>query len=265
MYEAFFGLREKPFAMHPDPDFFFLSERHDRAYTLLRYALTNAVDFAVITGEIGTGKTTLVRRLLQNLPANFELGLITNTHPEMGELLPWVLQAFDLPTSDTTQVARFERLQHFFLQTYGAGRKLLLAIDEAQNLTPNGLEAVRLLSNINVDKHSVLQVMLVGQPELKDRLAQPELAQLAQRVAISFDLTPLAHGEVPAYIEHRLSVAGAGSAIFTAEACARLAEVTGGIPRRINILCDTALVFAYGKDSHTVDTGIVNEVVDTLG
>jgi type II secretory pathway predicted ATPase ExeA len=265
VYESFFKLREKPFGIPPDPEYFFLSERHGFAYTMLEYAISNQADFAVVTGDIGAGKTTLIRQLLRNLPDNYEVGMLTNTHPDMTELMPWILAAFEQEVVDSSAVGLHRQFEQFVLATYQAGRTVLLIIDEAQNLPAPALESVRLLSNINIDKHRVLQVILVGQHQLRSMLEDPSLEQLAQRVAVDFNLTPLKPEEVRGYIEHRLEVAGRSEPLFTGDACAEIAGLTRCLPRRINILCDTALVFAYGKEAREIDAELIREVNETLG
>ncbi len=264
MYETFFGLREKPFGIPPDPDYFFLSERHGFAYTMLEYAIANQADFAVITGDIGSGKTTLIRQLLRTLPDAYEVGMLTNTHPDMAELMPWILTAFDQDYANGAAVALHRQFEQFVLDTYASGRTVLLIIDEAQNLPPPALESVRLLSNINIDKHRVLQVILAGQHQLRSMLEDPALEQLAQRIAVDFNLTPLKPAEVQRYIEHRLAVAGRENPLFTESACTAIGELTRCVPRRINILCDTALVFAYGKQVQSIDATLIREVSTTL-
>lgn len=264
MYETFYGLRERPFSIQPDPGFFFLSERHAFAYTMLEYAVANQAGFAVITGEIGAGKTTLIRRLLGNLPSNIVVGLVTNTHEDHDNLLQWVMLAFGEHYEAPSDVALFDAFQHFLIDTYRAGNSALLIIDEAQNLSVPALEALRLLSNINVDKHHVLQIILTGQPQLRARLQAPELEQLAQRVSVDFNLPALKPDEVAAYIAHRLAVAGREAPLFSEDACAMIADHSGGIPRRINILCDTALVFGYGAGDDVIDAALVREMLEQL-
>lgn len=264
MYETFYGLRERPFSIQPDPEFFYLSERHAFACTMLEYAVANQSGFAVITGEIGAGKTTLIRRLLGNLPSNIVVGLVTNTHKDHDDLLKWVMLAFGEGYEATSDVALFDAFQHFLIDTYRAGSTVLLIIDEAQNLSVPALEALRLLSNINVDKHHVLQIILTGQPELRARLKEPELVQFAQRVSVDFNLPALKADEVAAYITHRLAVAGRQTPLFSDAACELIAEHSGGIPRRINILCDTALVFGYGAGDDVIDEALVREMLDQL-
>jgi type II secretory pathway predicted ATPase ExeA len=262
MYETFYGLTEKPFSIQPDPEFLYLSQRHKLAYTMLIYSIENRAGFSVITGEIGSGKTTLVRRLLSEyLAGSKTVGLVTNTHADYNDLLQWVMLAFGQPYDNMSPVALFDAFQQFLIKEYSEGRRTILIVDEAQNLSASALEALRLLSNINVDKHQLLQMILLGQPQLQHLLTRPELQQFAQRVAVDFRLTPLEEDDVEAYIHHRLSVAGRSEALFTPEACGIIAHHSKGIPRTINILCDTALVYGMAMEAARIDEQVVNEVI----
>ena len=261
MYEDYYGLREKPFSIQPDPDFLFFSSRHKLAYSMLEYGIENRAAFSVITGEIGCGKTTLVRHLLNNLPLNVEIGLISNTHKGMVDLLEWVMMAFDQPYENKSQVALFDAFQHFLIDEYAASKRVVLIIDEAQNLTPEALESLRMLSNINADKDQLLQVILVGQPQLKALLQQPELHQFAQRISADFHLWGLTKSEVGLYILYRLKVAGRDKPLFTHEAIMRIAEASRGIPRNINVLCDTVMVYAFSQGQERIGRAVVDEVI----
>ncbi len=261
MYEAFFHLTEKPFTIQPDPEFLYVSKRHRLGHSMLQYGVENRAGFSVITGDIGTGKTTLIRHMLNSIESDIRIGLISNTHQEIANLLEWVLLAFDQPYQLPSTVAMYDAFQQYLINEYAEGRRTVLVIDEAQNLNPQALEALRMLSNINVDKHQLLQMILVGQPELKALLRRPELQQFAQRVSVDFHLEPLPLAEVGDYISHRLTVAGADKPLFTPEAIQKVAEASGGVPRRINILCDIALVYAFSQDASMVDLDIVEEVI----
>jgi type II secretory pathway predicted ATPase ExeA len=261
MYEAFYELTEKPFSIQPDPAFLYFGQRHSLAYTMLEYGVEHRAGFTVITGEVGCGKTTLIRQLLDNLDEDVTIGLISNTQNEIGELLKWVLLSFDQPYDSTDKVALFDQLQRFLIDEYGKGRRTVLIIDEAQNLAGSTLEELRMLSNINADKHQLLQLVLVGQPQLKQLLRRPELEQFAQRVSVDFHIAPLAAGEVADYIEHRLAVAGRESPLFDKTAVCRIAEATRGVPRKINILCDTALVYGFSLEAGMITSEIVEEVL----
>jgi general secretion pathway protein A len=261
MYKAFYGLKDNPFSIQPDPDFLYFGRRHTYAYAMMEYGIKDKAGFIVISGEIGCGKTTLVRHLLNNLASSLTVGLVYNTHREIADLLEWIMLAFGLPYEGLSRVALYDVFQRFLIEQYGLGKSVLLIVDEAQNINPDALESLRMLSNINADKHQLLQIMLVGQPQLKDMLARPELAQFAQRIAVDFHIKPFEASDVQSYIEHRLEIAGRGTPIFTPEACARIAEASRGIPRRINILCNTALVYGFSSDAERIDVDLIEEVL----
>jgi len=261
MYEAYYGLKEKPFSIQPDPDFLFMSKRHRLAFAMLEYGLQNRVGFSVLCGEVGCGKTTLVRKLLGALDDSVTVGLICNTHEEITDLLEWVMLALGQPYRGMTQVERYDRFQQFLLAEYAAGRRVVLIVDEAQNLHAGALESLRMLSNINADKDLLLQVVLVGQPELKRLLNRSDLRQFTQRVGVDFFIPPLSASEVAQYVRHRLQVAGRTQELFSQEALDRIAQASGGVPRSINILCDTALVYGFSADVPRVDAALVEEVL----
>ena len=260
MYEAFYDLKEKPFSIQPDQDFLYFGRRHAYAYAMMEYGMKNGAGFSVISGEIGCGKTTLIRHLINNLDVSHMVGLVYNTHRENADLLGWILLAFGLPYEGMSKVELYESFQRFLIEQYGLGKRVLLIIDEAQNLHPDALESLRMLSNINADKYQLLQIILVGQPELKKILTRPDLLQLAQRVGVVFHIKPFDAAEVQNYIQHRLKIAGRKSHLFTSAACTRIAEASQGVPRRINILCDTALVYGFSTESEFIDLDLVNEV-----
>jgi general secretion pathway protein A len=262
MYETFYGLNEKPFSIQPDPDFLFMGKRHTLAYSMLEYSIRNKAGFAVISGEIGCGKTTLIRHLLNNLGDDVCIGLVYNTHQEIGNLLEWIMLAFGQPYAGLSPVALYESFQQFLITQYSLGKRVLLIVDEAQNLGPSALESLRMLSNINADKDQLLQMILVGQPQLKDLLRRPDLQQFVQRVSTHFFIPPLESSEVARYIEHRLRTAGRTEPLFTPEACARIAELSRGIPRIINILCDTALVYGFSGDAGEIGRDLIDEVAN---
>jgi len=262
MYESFFGFREKPFSLLPDPSFLFLTEKHQRALTLLQYGLTSHAGFTVITGEIGSGKTTLVRRLLQEEDPEITVGLVNNTQCEsVDELLRWVAFAFGLDYGGQYHVALYDAFTEFLIQEYAAGRRVVVIIDEAQQLSLELLEQVRMLSNINADKVQVVQFILVGQPSLRDQLRRPELHQFAQRIAVDYHLQALSEDEVIQYIRHRLTHGGGQPDLFSEEACRMIARHSRGIPRLINTLCDTALVYAFSGAKGKVDKPLIREVL----
>jgi general secretion pathway protein A len=261
VYERLYGFREKPFSILPDPSFLFLSRKHRMALDLLEYGMMNQAGFNVITGEIGTGKTTLVRHVLNQLDRDVTVGLISNTHRSFGELLQWILFAFKLEHRGKQKVELFQQFLDFLIEQYAQNRRTLLIVDEAQNMSVDTLEELRMLSNVNADKDQVLQVVLVGQAGLRQTLRRPELEQFAQRIAVDYHLQPLDLPETRAYIYHRIRVAGGeGNRIFDGPACAAIYEHSRGIPRLINLLCDTALVYGFAEQKRTIDVRTVHEV-----
>ncbi len=261
MYEVFYGLKENPFSIQPDPEYLYFSRRHTYAYAMMEFGIKSKAGFLVISGEIGCGKTTLIRHLLNNLAADINVGLVYNTHRETNNLLQWVMLALGLPYEGMSEVALFDSFQRFLIEQHGLGRGVLLIIDEAQNLNPNALESLRMFSNINADKSQLLQIMLVGQPQLKDLLTRPDLLQFSQRVEFDFHLKPFEEKDVEKYIRHRLAVAGRETPLFTTEACAMIAKASQFIPRRINILCNTALVYGFGAEAELIDRVLVDELL----
>ena len=260
MYEDFFGLSEKPFSIQPDPSFMFWGRNHRLAYAMLEYGVLNNSGISVITGGVGCGKTTLLHRLLEQLSDTHTVALLSNIQPERGNLLSWVLMGFNQTFSGQGHVEQFQALQKFFISEYARGKRCVLIIDEAQNLTPDMLEEIRMLSNINAGRDQLLQLILVGQPQLKKILNHPDMLQLTQRIGSDFHLTPLNADEVQAYVDTRLRVAGAQRPIFDEDAKALIAEHSRGVPRVINILADTALVYAFSAQEETVS----RETVETL-
>ena len=261
MYESFYGMREKPFSLLPDPSFLYLGAPHSMAYAVLEYGVLNQAGFTVITGEVGSGKTTLIRHLLNRIEGRIAIGLITNTGNLDGNLLRWVLLAFNQDHTSQDTVKLHAVFEDFLIGEYGRGGRTVLLVDEAQNLTIRTLEELRMLSNINADKDLLLQIVLVGQPELKEKLERPELQQFAQRVAASYHLRALSRDDTVAYIRHRLVHAGALAQLFTDDACAAVFANSHGVPRVINSLCDTALVYGYAEGATEIGENIVQEVV----
>lgn len=259
MYETFYSFREKPFSLLPDPAFLFLARQHSTALAVLEYGLVNQAGFTVVTGEIGCGKTTLIRHVLNTLGQDITVGLLSNT--QRGELLQWVLLAFGLDYRGKEKVALYETFLEFIIDEYAKNRRTVLIIDEAQNLGIDALEELRMLSNVNADKDQVLQLILVGQPELRAILSRPALIQFAQRVAVDYFLGPLENEQIGSYIRHRLEIAGGDPALFKPEACQLVYHHSGGIPRLINLLCDTALVYGYAAGKQKIDVELVREVV----
>ncbi len=261
MYEAHYGFKEKPFTIQPDPDFLFLSDRHSMAYTMLEYGVQNRAGFSVICGDIGCGKTTLLRHLINNLGDELTVGIVYNTHQDMDDLVSWIMMAFDQPYEGKSYLALFDAFQQFLIQAYVTNKRAVLIIDEAQNLSPKALESLRMLSNINADKDQLLQVILVGQPELRSLLRRPDMKQFFQRVSVDYYIPPLKPAEVAKYIQHRLHVAGRDEPLFTSAAVRFISQETQGVPRSINILCDTALVYGYSANTQKIDLKLVRKVI----
>ena len=262
MYESFYGFREKPFSLLPDPEFLYLSAKHNSAYNVLDYGFTGQAGFTVISGEVGSGKTTLVRSFLRQVDADTTVGLISNTSRGLGSLLQWILYAFELDYQGKDEVELHETFTKFLIAQYAAGRRCVLVIDEAQNLEPETLEELRMLSNVNASKDLLLQVVLVGQPELAETLNRPDMRQFAQRIAISYHLNALTLQEAHAYIRHRLKVAGGDADTFTDAACDALYFLSQGVPRLINGLCDIALVYGYGEEMRQIDVDTIIAVIE---
>ena len=265
MYNEFYGLTEKPFTILPDPDYLYWGNHHAMAFSMLEYGIMNQAGFTVITGEVGCGKTTLIRHLLNTMSANLNVGLISNVQDGTGDLLQWVLLAFDQPFTETSNVKLFDQFQRYLIEEYGNGRKTVLIVDEAQNLGLKTLEQLRMLSNINADKNQLLQLILVGQPQLKDLLQRPELVQFSQRISSDFYIKPFNLEEVGTYISHRLKVAGCEEKIFTDEACTYIYMASRGIPRLINIICDTALIYGFSDDVREISKDIIEKVLIDKG
>ena len=260
MYEAFYGLREKPFSILPDPNLIYWGRNHRLAFAMLEYGVMNNAGFTVITGEIGCGKTTLMRALLRTLGDQLTIGLISSTPRAKADLLQWVMMSLNQPF-DGSYPELFKQFQLFLREQYSRGRRTVLIIDEAQNLGWESLEELRMLSNINADKDQYLQIILIGQPQLKDLLRSPQLLQFAQRVSSDFHLRPLGPNEVRGYIDYRLSAVGARAQLFSEEACGIIAHASQGIPRTINILCDTALVYGFATSAEWINADLVRMVI----
>jgi general secretion pathway protein A len=254
MYNDYFGFRESPFNITPDPHFLFFSDRHQEAFNHLLFGIQERKGFIQITGEVGAGKTTICRALLEHLGPTYKTALILN--PVMtGEQLIWlVLAELGIEPGDNDRLINLQRLNEFLLEQMPAGNDVILVIDEAQDLSLELLEEVRLLSNLETDQRKLLQIVLIGQPELRDVLDQPALRQLRQRITVRYHLRPLSVDDTDHYIQHRLHVAGSNSRpIFQRRAVRKIHRYSGGIPRLINALCDKTLLCGYvvGTDSLT--------------
>ena len=265
MYERFYNLRERPFALSPDPEYLYLSRVHREALNALRYGIESRAGFIVVTGEIGAGKTTLLQKLIQQLDDRTVVARIVNTTLEPRELLEAILLDFGLTTVEKSKPALLRDLGQFLVQQRAQGRRPLLVIDEAQNLSPEALEEVRLLSNLETEKSKLLQILLVGQPNLRAKINAPELEQFRQRVAVSYHLTALDAPDTAAYINYRLEHAAVGEPPrFPTDASALVHGRSGGVPRIINVICDATLVFGYAEERRTINRFLLEEVISEL-
>lgn len=266
MYEKFYGLKEKPFHIVPNPNYFYLSSKHENALTYIEYGVTEEVGFILLTGEIGTGKTTLIRYLLNQIESDFEVAVIFNTKVSPDQLISLILQEYELEDNSVDNKAKkLEILYHYIIKMYAQKRKVLLIIDEAQNLSDESLEEIRMLSNLQTDNRLLIQIMLVGQPLLKRRLKQPKFVQFAQRITVNYHLNAITREETIEYIAHRLRTAGGNPNIFSEAAVNLIYQISNGIPRVVNQLCDTALVYGYGNNLKKIDLETINQVVDDKG
>jgi general secretion pathway protein A len=260
MYTSFFGLHEKPFSITPDPRYLFMSERHGEALAHLVYGVTESGGFMQLTGEVGTGKTTLVRTLLLNrMPANADVAVVLNPQLSAREFLVTICEELHLtvPPEHGSIKALIDALNRHLLATHAKGRRTILVVDEAQNLAAEVLEQVRLLTNLETARQKLLQIILIGQPELRELLGRNDLRQLAQRITGRYHLEPLSRSETARYIEHRLKVAGALGEIFSVGAKGEVYRLSQGVPRLINVICDRALLGAYAAERRRVDRGLV--------
>jgi general secretion pathway protein A len=262
LYTDHFGLTTRPFALTPDPDFLFWPATHKRAYSMLEYGIQTNAPITLITGEVGTGKTTLLLHLVRSLAPDIRVGLVSNPHGSRSELLRWVLHSLEQPAEpNESYVDLFSRFQTFLLSEYAEGHSVVLIFDEAQNLSAEALEELRMFININSGKDEVLQLVLIGQPELRELVSRPGMRQFVQRVAASHHLTAMDLRTVRGYIQHRLKVAGADRRIFTSSAIALIYELTKGVPRLVNQLCDLSLVYACTRGRQTVTKATVRQVI----
>ena len=259
MYTEFFGLNEKPFAITPDPRYLYMSARHTDALAHLLYGISESGGFIQLTGEVGTGKTTLIRSVLEQLPAKADIALILSPQLTTIEFLATIVQELRCqPPAERTVKAYIDVLNAHLMQAHAEGRRVVLIVDEAQTLSPELLEQVRLLTNLETSKQKLLQIILIGQPELRELLDQVEMRQIAQRVTGRYHLEPLTKEDTRAYVSHRLRVAGAQSDVFTKSAIQALYKRARGIPRLINVIADRALLAAYTRDRRSVDARLVS-------
>ncbi|NOS77012.1 MAG: AAA family ATPase [Nitrospira sp.] len=257
MYESFYGFRTNPFTLVPDPRFLYLGKQHKTALNLLEYGLFNRAIFTVITGEPGTGKTTLLNTILEQSQHEVTLGVLSHTHAGLGSLMPWVLMAFNLDGKGMDSVELFKTFTAFIGREHQRQRRVVLVVDEAQNLGAAMLEELRLLSNVNNGRNQPLQIVLSGQPGLRGLLQRGDLIQFAQRISVDYHLQPLGEDETPAYIRHRMSMAGGARSVMTTQASVMVHRLTGGNARLINQVCDVSLAYGYAERAPLVTANIV--------
>jgi len=261
MYESFYGFKEKPFNLTPDPDYLYMSPGHENVLTHMEYAIQESKGFVVVTGEVGAGKTTLINYLLRKIPQAIQVGVINNTLVQPQELLRMICQEFDLEIATVDKTQLLTRFYNFLLEKYSKHERVILIIDEAQNLPEKTLEEIRMLSNLESEKEHLIQMILVGQPQLKEKLRRKSLEQFVQRVTVYCHLNALDKAQVEHYIRHRLTVAGAQNLdIFDSEALNAIFKHSSGIPRLINILCDSALVYGYADDVRIIGRELIETV-----
>jgi type II secretory pathway predicted ATPase ExeA len=263
MYEQFYGLSRRPFSLTPDPDFLYLSKQHAVTLAMLEYGLGNQAGFTLITGEIGSGKTTLIRHILKNMGREVTVGVITNTHRNFGDLLTWILSAYGLERGSHDKVMMYQQLVDFVASEFLQERRVVLIVDEAQNMDVETLEELRLLSNMNIGDELLLQLIIVGQPELQQTLLRPELTQFAQRISVEHHITALDLSDTGKYIDHRLRVAGGVTGIFDRYAVAAVYYFSRGTPRAINNICDMTMVYGFAEEQNPITCELVIEVVKT--
>ena len=267
MYTSFFGLQEKPFAITPDPRYLYLSERHAEALAHLLYGINEAGGFIQLTGEVGTGKTTVIRSLLEQLPGHAEVALILNPRITPAEFLLTICEELHVPVPEAGRGSTktlMDLLGRHLLDTHARGRRVVLIVDEAQNLSTQTLEQVRLLTNLETATTKLLQIILIGQPELRELLDKPELRQLAQRITGRYHLNPLSAEESAGYVKHRMRVAGATAETFTPAALREVHRLASGVPRVINVICDRALLGAFTKEDHRVGGALVRQAASEV-
>ena len=263
MYAGFFGLTKRPFSLVPDPDFLFWSPQHTRAFAVLEFGVMSRAPITLITGEVGAGKTTLLHALLARMTDEIRVGLISNAQGDRGELLQWAMNALGMEILDgESYVQMFRRLQDQLVADYAAGRRVILIFDEAQNLSKRGLEELRMFTNINSNQDELLQLILVGQPELRHVVRSPDMRQLAQRVAASFHLEGLDVEGTAGFIAHRLRHVGGTGEEFTPQASALVHAATQGIPRLVNQLCDLVMLYAWSDGEAVVTDEAVRRVLN---
>jgi general secretion pathway protein A len=262
MYEAFYGLKEKACNLNPDPEYFYMSREHEDAYRHLEYAISESKGFAVITGEVGAGKTTLINYLLYKLELDINIGLITNTNIPASQFLKAICREFEIAVDVKEKVDIMDIFQDFLLERYAQNERVLLIIDEAQNISLEAMEEIRMLSNLEAEKSHLIQIILVGQPELKYKLQRNDLKQFAQRVSTHYHINGLNRTEVNNYIRYRLKIGEAKNLdLFKKDAIDLIYQHSQGIPRIINVICDTALVYGYADEIKIIDKNLIETVI----
>src|SRR3954463_5894781 len=265
MYERFYRLRERPFALTPDPDYLYPSRVHREAMNYLRYGIESHAGFVVITGAIGSGKTTLLQTLLRGLDNQTTVARVMNTLLDPRELIEAAMIDLGLDPAGKSKPAMLKDFGEFLVAERAAGRIVLLVIDEAQNLSLPALEEIRMLSNLETEKSKLVQIVLIGQPDLRDKLDRPELEQLRQRITVSYHLEALDADETAHYINHRLARASIGAPmVFGRDVTDRIHARSGGVPRLINVISDATLVFGYGEEKFEIDAPLIEEVITDL-
>jgi general secretion pathway protein A len=265
MYEKFYGFKEKPFDLHPDPDYLYMSRVHENTYTHLEYAIMENKGFVVVTGEIGSGKTTLINYLLNKIGNDIQVGLVNNTNILPAEFLKMVCKEFELDPKTNDKAELIDIFSGYLIDQFATGERVVLIIDEAQNLTNDTMEEIRMLSNIETEKHHLIQIILVGQPELKFKLQQGNLKQFAQRITVHCHLKGLEKDEVAQYINHRLEVGGGHRMdLFDKETIEAIAVYSRGIPRLINVLCDSSLVYGFADELQIIKRDVLEDVYEEL-
>lgn len=265
IYLRFYGLARDPFGATPDPDFLYLTHGHREALAQLVYAIQERKGFMLLTAEVGTGKTTLLQALRRELDANTAVAYVSNSMLPFQAILEYMLEEFEIAKPGESHAQRLITLQNFLVERHRAGQNTVLIVDEAQNLYPQTLEQIRLLSNFETTSEKILQILLVGQPELRTKLELPEMRQLGQRIGIRATIPPLTRAATRNYIRTRLRLAGSeDSGVFTEEALLRIAEYSGGLPRIINTICDHCLLIGYADQTRRVGPEIVNEAIQYL-
>lgn len=265
MYLDFFGFRERPFALVPDPAMLFWSRAHGEAYAMMEYGVISGAPITVITGEVGAGKTTLIRHLLNKVGSSYAIGLISNAQAGRGDMLTWALMSLGQDIgADRPYVENLHRFQKYLIEQFAKGGRTILLVDEAQNMDSKELEELRMFSNINSDKDELLQIILVGQPELGDLISRPEHRQFAQRISAQYHVPSLTESETGEYLRHRVTAVGGNPRIFRPAVAREIHAATRGVPRLINVVAELALVTAYARGRQLVSPSMVQSIVPQI-